>query len=93
MSEKWTELNRAITAMAMAKGEAWKMRSFLAEHARGLRREADRIDEFLTKATEHTDLWYDALISEDRNGRPAHAPPVPSPLSTGGSVMDDTKDG
>lgn len=53
----------AQTAMAMAKSEAWALRGWMHRRMFALRKEADDIEALLTKATEHTDSWYDEIVA------------------------------
>ncbi len=56
---------RAQTAIAMAKGDAHKMRGWLERRAQALRQEADEIDKMLETATREVDTWYDVIVREN----------------------------
>lgn len=55
---------RATTGLALAVGEASKMKTILADRSRRLREEADEIDAFLKTASKRTDEWYEIISSE-----------------------------
>jgi dsDNA-binding SOS-regulon protein len=65
------DYSRAQTAIAMAKVDAWSMRSFLENRSRQLRREADEIDHMLETATNEVDSWYDCIKRESDQERRA----------------------
>jgi hypothetical protein len=59
------EYSRAVTALAMSKTEAWKMRKFLEGRVIALREEAKQIEDFLVESTSEVDSWYEVIKKEE----------------------------
>ena len=76
VSEPFFTGNRMITAYAMAKSESEALKQYLKRVLAELRYRADKIERLLnSNPTEHTDMWYDAILKNEEEERKPPARP------------------